>query len=68
MSKAIIEMKIPVATIVSFDVTGIDRDGKRFKDNYISLDHALCINLWNGSVWSVLNTGKRVLIKRVKNG
>ncbi len=68
MSKSIIEMKIPVATIVSFDVTGVDRSGKRFKDSYTSLNAALCINLWNGSVWAVIDTGKRRLIKRVQNG
>ena len=50
-----------------YHVTGVDRDGKRFKpmvyDNY---HYASAINLWRGSVWLVRN-GKRHLVKRVWN-
>ena len=51
---------------MTYHVTGTDRGGRRFKivtGNYI---HALGINMWRGSVWSVTN-GKRTLIKRVYN-
>jgi hypothetical protein len=51
-------------THISYDVTGIDRYGKRFSMRYASIRHALGINLWCGSVWEVRN-GKRKLIKRV---
>lgn len=50
-----------------FHVTGINRNGKRFKLVYSSLYHAMRINLWNGSVYAVLDSGKRKLLKRVYN-
>lgn len=50
----------------SYIVTGVDRDGKRFRKSYTNPHFALAINLWNGSVWQVRD-GKRKLIKRVYN-
>ena len=52
--------------IIKYDVTGIDRNGKRFSMTYSNQRQALAINLWQGSVWKVIN-GKRRLIKRVYN-
>jgi hypothetical protein len=66
--KTIIEKRIPVACIVNFEVTGVlYRSTKRFKNVYSSLQHACMINLWHGSVWARMDTGKRILIKRVVN-
>jgi len=48
-------------------VTGTLRNGRRFKRIETSdRMHAMCINLWSGSVWEV-KQGKRKLIKRVCN-
>jgi len=52
--------------VIKYDVTGTDRNGKRFSMTYSNINFALAINLWNGSVWEVTN-GKRKLIKRVSN-
>lgn len=49
-----------------YHVTGVDRDGKRFKLVYENYYMANAINLWRGSVWLVRN-GKRHLVKRVYN-
>ena len=42
------------------------RTRKRFTLTYPSLHHAMCINLWRGSVLEVTD-GKRKLLKRVYN-
>jgi hypothetical protein len=47
-------------------VTGVTRDGQRFRQEWTNPMHALMINLWQGSVWLVRD-GKRRLIKRVFN-
>ena len=52
---------------IRFDVTGVDRNGRRFKLSYKEPQWALGINLWNGSVWAVLPDGKRKLVRRVWN-
>ena len=58
---------IAIGQIKNFLVTGIDRSGKRFKIQTSSYQHACMINLWNGSVWAVLENNKRKRIKRVIN-
>ena len=53
----------------TYEVTGVDRSGKRFKRTFkgeAAEFHATGINLWRGSVWRVRN-GKRTLIDRVFN-
>lgn len=52
---------------MEYHITGVDTNGKRFKRTTNILWFALCINLWNGSVWEVTNN-KRKLIKRVYDG
>tara|TARA_S200000501_G_C20621934_1_gene655018 strand:+ start:78 stop:248 length:171 start_codon:yes stop_codon:yes gene_type:complete len=53
---------------VKFHVTGTDVSGKRFKRMSFSSFHAAnMINLWEGSVWGVLENGRRKLLKRVYN-
>lgn len=59
--------KIPVAQIKAFIVTGTDRSGKRFKIQTSNYMHAMCINLWRGSVWALLDSGKRKKLKTVIN-
>ena len=51
---------------VEYHVTGIDRNGRRFKIITNKGMHAMMINIYRGSVWEVIN-GKRKLIKRVYN-
>ena len=58
---------IAIGTITKFIITGTDRQGKRFKIESNSYTYACCINLWNGSVWALLENGKRKLLKRVIN-
>ena len=53
---------------VHFDVTGIlYRTERRFKCSYTGYYMAMGINLWRGSIWGVLPSGKRRLLKRVWN-
>lgn len=52
---------------IKYDVTGITSSGKRFSLRYSSSALAFGINLWCGSVWGVLPSGKRKLLKRVYN-
>ena len=52
---------------IKFDVTGITSGGKRFSLRYSSSAFAFGINLWRGTVWGVLPSGKRKLLKRVYN-
>ena len=65
---------IPTVTIKSFVVTGVDTNGKRFVKSYkhgesgrSAYQTAMMINLYRGSVWAELDTGKRKLLKRVFN-
>jgi hypothetical protein len=60
-------MNIPIGQIKMFVVTGKDRSGKRFKIESSSYSYVCMINIYNGSVWAVLDSGKRKLIKRVYN-
>jgi len=51
-------------------VTGVLKNGKRFKAMEYSSDiagqmTAFGINLWQGTVWGILPNGKKELIKRV---
>ena len=52
---------------VTYAVTGIERNGRRFKITTNSLIHAMGINLHTGTVWEVDHKGKRKAIKRVLN-
>ena len=52
---------------IEFHVTGVDCNGSRFKRVYSEPRWAFGINLWQGSVWGVTDTGKRKLLKRVYN-
>ena len=51
-----------------FHVTGKRRDGKRFKRMKFSrFSIANSINIYEGSVWGVLENGSRKLLKRIYN-
>ena len=60
-------MNIPIGQIKMFLVTGKDRSGKNFKIESTSYSYVCMINVYNGSVWAVLDSGKRKLLKRVYN-
>ena len=47
-------------------VTGVDRNGKKFRFVYDNWPQARGINLWKGYKWLVRN-GARYLINRVSN-
>ena len=49
-----------------YHVTGIDRNGRRFKLVCTSWFHAKGINVWQGSKWLVRD-GRRYLIQRISN-
>jgi len=50
----------------TFAVTGVTVHGKRFKIQTSNAMHAMCINLWRGSVW-LCRGGKRMRVKHVVN-
>tara|TARA_B000000557_G_scaffold259061_1_gene254364 strand:- start:2077 stop:2247 length:171 start_codon:yes stop_codon:yes gene_type:complete len=53
---------------IMFEVTGMTRDGKRFKPiRFNSFTAASMINLWHGSIWGISENGKRKLLKRIYN-
>jgi len=56
---------IPTGQIKAFKVTGKDRNGKRFVIDTLVYSYACMINLYSGSVWAVLESGKKKLLKRV---
>ena len=47
-------------------VTGVDRDGRKFKYHFESWRWASGVNVWNGCKWLIRN-GKRHLIQKVSN-
>lgn len=51
----------------TFDVTGVDVYGRRFKKSYSNVNWAWGINLYRGSVWIVFPSGKRKKIRSVYN-
>lgn len=53
--------------VASYVVTGIDCNGKRFRIETVSYLHWRGINVWQGSKWVVLKTGKRKLMARIVN-
>ena len=60
--------KIELKQFTKFIVTGISYNNKRFKPKqYSDFFTANCINLYNGSVWGLLPSKKRILLKRVYN-
>jgi len=51
-----------------YEITGVDKEGKRFKMSTKSHIQAMGINLWRGSVWFIKDgETKRKLVKRVWN-
>lgn len=53
--------------VARYEVTGVDRNGKRFKIVTDSWPHARGINVWRGSKWLVRHDGRRELIQSVFN-
>mgnify|MGYP003152438841 CR=1 FL=1 len=52
---------------VTYQVTGIDREGKRLKAiTHKSYPYISMINIYQGSIWMVENN-KRTLVKRIYN-
>lgn len=47
-------------------ITGVDRNGKKFRKETTSWAYADGVNLWNGRVWLCRDL-KRTLVKRVTN-
>lgn len=60
--------EINTADYSQYIVTGLDRDGKRFRLIYTQATTAFFINLWRGHVWGVRKVdGKREKLKSVYN-
>ena len=57
------EKNLPKSTYL---VTGVTRNGHRFRVETENLIHALGINLWTGTVWEVFE-GHRKKIRTVSN-
>jgi len=53
--------------MTNYLITGKTIKGQRFKINTTNYIHAMGINLYNGSVWSIDQNGKKQLIKRINN-
>lgn len=53
--------------IVTYCVTGIDRLGKRFKIERANFFHIACINVYRGTLWEVLASGKRRRLRTYYN-
>ena len=47
-------------------VTGVDRNGKRFRRGFPSFHMARCLNAWQGNIWLVRD-GRRYRIQRINN-
>ena len=60
------EEDIPKAAKPTYEVTGVTRQGHRFKVTTGNCVHAMGINLWRGTVWEVVN-GKRKKMRTVYN-
>ena len=60
---------IDISPYVSFVVTGVLVNGKRFTDKYSAESYRTVfgINLYRGHVWGVLPNGKRQKLKSVWN-
>ena len=58
---------IDVKQIKAFLITGVDREGKRFRITTSSYKQACMYNIWQGNVWALLKNDKRKLLKRVIN-
>jgi len=54
-------------TYVSYEVTGVDRYGKRFKMSGLNAFHCRCINLWRGTKWGVRKDGTRKKLVEIYN-
>jgi len=52
---------------VSFEVTGVDCSGKRFKRTGLTAFHARCINVWQGTKWGVRADGTRKKLVEIYN-
>ncbi len=52
---------------MTYHVTGVTRDGRRFKIETSNAIHAAGINLWRGTLWRVLPGGRREIVRRVWN-
>jgi hypothetical protein len=61
------QTEIDLSPFVSYHVTGTDARGRRFRTATRNAVHAFGVNLWRGSVWGVLPTGHRKLLRRVYN-
>ena len=65
MNKAIDIQQNP--DLGAYKVTGVDKNGIRFRIETNNRMHALGINLWRGSVWEFTRENKWRLIKRAYN-
>lgn len=59
---------ITTNNVIEYHITGVlYRSNTRFKSVYKNVNIAFQVNIWRGSIWAVLDNGKRKLLKRVYN-
>jgi hypothetical protein len=58
-------MKTHFSYTEDFVITGILTNGKRFKPIHTKTPQHY--NIWKGTIWQLMNNGKRKLIKRIWN-
>ena len=52
--------------MTTYQVTGINARGQRFRRTGLNRTFAMAINVYRGTVWKVVD-GKRTVVKRVSN-
>jgi hypothetical protein len=61
------QKNIPIAQIKFYRCTGKDRNGKRFQINSSNYYHICCINAYKGTLYAILDNGKKKVLKRYFN-
>ena len=60
-------MEYSTKDFISYLCIGKDREGKRFRKEYLNYIHANGINMWKGNMYGIKLNGKRVKLKSVVN-
>ena len=53
--------------ILSYAITGVDRQGKRFKIESSNYYYIACINVWKGTLWGIIQSGKKKRLRVYNN-
>jgi len=53
--------------VISYCITGVDKSGKRFKIERADYAFIASINVWKGTLWGVMHSGKRTRLRTYNN-